>query len=101
VTLTNSSGTGGSTVTVTAVGTTSPGGSATTWNFSVPAATNHCTGTGTGGSTTLAPGASCTVVVMFQQATGQTLGVTHNGTVRFTDNATGSPQSAAVSGIAH
>jgi hypothetical protein len=56
------------------------GGSALTWFFSVPSATDHCTGT------TLAPGANCTVGVGFTNVTGGS-GTNHNGMVTVTDNA--------------
>src|SRR5207244_7742006 len=54
---------------------------------------NTCTGA------TLQPGRTCTVGVRFSNVTSA-VNVTRTGTITFTDNATGSPQSFPLSGLA-
>jgi hypothetical protein len=81
VTLTNTAPAGtGAQMTITSVAVTGTG-------FSLVAGQNNCTGV------TLAQGASCTVGVGFTSATN------HSGTIRFTDNASGSPQSGTLTGV--
>jgi hypothetical protein len=93
VTLTNTAPSNGAQMTVS--GVTVSGGSLFTYFFNVGglAGPNTCTGA------TLAPGASCTVTVSFTN-TGATRGINRNGTIRFTDNAQGSPQTGALIGYA-
>jgi len=86
VTLTNNAAAGGSNVAVSNVNVT---GSGLIWAFTK--GTDNCTGT------TLAPGASCTVVVDFVRFLS--LG-THTGAITFTDTAAGSTQSGVLRGIA-
>ena len=89
VTLTNTAATGGSDVSVTGVAVS---GSGLVWAFTQTiGGTNTCTGA------SLAPGASCSVQVSFTRV--GSVG-THTGTIRFTDTATGSPQSGVLTGIA-
>jgi hypothetical protein len=91
VTLRNSSPTGGASTTITAV-TVPLGGTFGTWFFNATADT--CVGT------TLAPGQTCAVTVRFTN-TGAPRGVNRAGTIRFTDNATGSPQTGNLVGHAN
>jgi hypothetical protein len=94
VTLTNTTAAGGSSVTVTNVGVS--GGSLLTYLFTIGplAGPNTCTGA------TLAPGASCTVTVRFTNVLSPR-GVNRAGTITFTDNATGSPQTGVLVGHAN
>jgi len=87
VTLTNSAASASS-VAVTNVSVT--GGFFIDYFFSVVSGANHCTGAN------LAPGASCTADIQFTHLL--TLPGDHAGTVRFTDTATGSPQSGVLDG---
>jgi hypothetical protein len=87
VTLTNAAGSASS-VAVTNVTVT--GGSFIDYFFNLASGANNCTGAN------LAPGASCTVGVQFTHLF--TLPGDHLGTVRFTDTATGSPQSGVLNG---
>jgi hypothetical protein len=86
VTLTNPAS---STANVTITQVAFTGGSLTTWFFS--AASDACTGA------TLAPGQSCTVQVGFTNVSASS-GTNHSGAIRFTDSATGSPQSGTLTG---
>jgi hypothetical protein len=86
VTLTNTAAAGSSSVAVTNVAVN---GAGLVWAFTK--GTDACTGTN------LAPGATCTVGVAFSRL--GSVG-THPGTITFTDTATGSPQSGALSGVA-
>ena len=61
--------------------------------FNIVNGTDNCTGT------TLAPGASCTVGVRFTNVAAPR-GPNRTGTIRFTDSATGSPQTGNLIGIA-
>jgi hypothetical protein len=93
VTLTNTQPAGGVSVTVTNVAVSSGTGSGLlTWFFNKGPDT--CTGV------TIAPGATCTVQVRFTNVLAAR-GVNRPGTITFTDNATGSPQSAALVGHAN
>jgi hypothetical protein len=95
VTLTNTAAAGGSSVAVT--GVTVSGGSLLTYFFtdaSLLGGADNCTGTN------LAPGASCTVTVDFVNVLSPR-GVNRNGTITFTDTATGSPQAGALIGHAN
>jgi hypothetical protein len=87
VTLTNSAASASS-VAVTNVTVT--GGFFIDYFFNVVGSANNCTGAN------LAPGASCTVDIQFTHLL--TLPGDHLGTVRFTDTATGSPQSGVLNG---
>jgi hypothetical protein len=89
VTLTNTAAPGGASVTVSNVSVT--GGSLLTYFFNVAA--NTCTGP-------LAPGAACTVTVRFTNVFSAR-GVDRAGTITFTDNAAGSPQSSGLIGHAN
>jgi len=91
VTLTNTTAAGGASVTITNVAVS--GGTATTWFFNAVVGANTCTGA------TLQPGRTCTVGVRFSNVTSA-VNVTRTGTITFTDNATGSPQSFPLSGLA-
>ena len=88
VTFTNSAASASS-VTVTNVSVT--GGSLLTYFFNKN--TDNCTGV------PLNPGQSCTVVVRFTNVFSAR-GTNRAGTITFTDNATGSPQSGALVGFA-
>jgi hypothetical protein len=94
VTLANTAPSTGAQTTVSNVGVS--GGSALTYFFSVGALAgpDNCTGT------TLAPGASCTVTVRFTNVTSPR-GMNRAGTITFTDNGAGSPQSGALIGHAN
>jgi hypothetical protein len=73
------------------------GGSILTYFFNVGAllaGPDNCTGT------TLAPGASCTVTVRFTNVLSAR-GVNRAGTITFTDNAAGSPQTGTLTGHAN
>jgi hypothetical protein len=97
VTLTNTQPLGGASVTVTNVTVTAPGSNPLTWTLVIdPLGSNANTCTGT----TLAPTQSCTVRVRFSSLLA-TRGVNRLGTITFTDNATGSPQSGALIGHAN
>jgi hypothetical protein len=99
VTLTNTAAAGGASVTVSNVAVASTGGSALTWFFN--AVTNAVTpGSDTCTGTTLAPGASCSVVVRFTNVTSAT-GVNRAGTITFTDTGAGSPQVGVLTGRAN
>jgi hypothetical protein len=91
VTLTNTTAAGGASVTITSVAVS--GGTGTTWFFNAVAGANTCTGA------TLQPGQTCTVGVRFTNVSSA-VNVTRTGTITFTDNATGSPQSFPLSGLA-
>jgi hypothetical protein len=90
VTFTNSAAST-SPVTVTNVAVNTTGGSIFTFFFNVN--TDNCTGV------PLNPGQSCTVVVRFTNLFA-TRGVNRAGSITFTDNATGSPQSSGLVGFA-
>jgi hypothetical protein len=92
VTLTNTTAAGGADLTVSSVAVS--GGSLFTYFFNAVAGADNCTGT------TLAPGATCTVGVRFTNAFSPR-GVNRTGTITFTDNATGSPQSGTLIGHAN
>jgi hypothetical protein len=85
VTLTNTAGAGGAQVAVSSAAVS--GGSISTYVFT--ADSNACTGA------TLAPGASCSVVVRFTNV-GSARGTNRTGTVTFTDN--GAPASGTQTG---
>ena len=91
VTLTNTSPVGGASVTITNV--TVSGGTALTFFFNAVTGANTCTGA------TLLPGQTCTVGVRLSNVTSA-VSVVRTGTITFTDNATGSPQSFTLSGEA-
>jgi hypothetical protein len=93
VTLTNSA-TSTSQMTVTGVAVNSPGGGLLTWFFNAVAGQDTCTGT------TLTPGQSCTVGVRFTNVSSAS-GVDRLGTIVFTDNGTGSPQTGNLIGHAN
>ena len=93
VTLTNSA-TSTSQMTVTGVAVNSPGGNVLTWFFNVVTGQDTCTGT------TLTPGQSCTVGVRFNNVTSAS-GVNRLGTIVFTDNGAGSPQTGNLIGHAN
>jgi hypothetical protein len=88
VTFTNSAA---STAPVTVTNVSVTGGSLLTYFFNVNA--NNCTGV------PLNPGQSCTVVVRFTNVLAAR-GTNRAGTITFTDNATGSPQSSGLIGFA-
>jgi len=92
VTLTNISATTPVTVTgVVVLGSGTGGGGV--WGFTVATGQNACTGA------TLAPGATCTVGVKYSNNGNAAARATpHPGTIRFTDNATGSPQTGPLVG---
>jgi len=94
VTLANTAPATGAQMTVSTVAVS--GGSVLTFFFNVGALAgpDNCTGT------TLAPGASCTVAVRFTNVLSPR-GTNRAGTITFTDNATGSPQSGALIGHAN
>ena len=95
VTLTNTAAAGGASVTITNVSINSGTGSgALAWFFNGVAGADNCTGA------TLAPGATCTVGVRFTNV-GSATGVNRPGTITFTDNATGSPQTGNLVGHAN
>jgi hypothetical protein len=93
VTLTNTSA--ATSTTISAVTVASNGGGLFTWFFNklVGAANDTCTGS------TLAPGATCKVVVRFSSVNG-TKG-TYSGSITFTDNAVGGSQVGVLSGTVH
>jgi hypothetical protein len=93
VTFANTAAAGGSQVFVSNVAVT--GGTLTTYRFTngTLAGPDNCTGA------TLAPGASCTVSVRFTNV-GSARGTNRTGTITFTDNGAGSPQSATLTGFA-
>jgi hypothetical protein len=86
VTLRNTAAASGSQVTVASVAFS--GGSSSTFSFSLVPGQDLCTGA------TLAPGGTCTVGVRFQNL-GSPSG---SGTITFTDNGAGSPQTGNLSG---
>jgi hypothetical protein len=88
VTFTNSAA---STTPVTVTNISVSGGSLLSYFFNVN--TDNCTGVA------LNPGASCTVVVRFTNVLSAR-GTNRAGTITFTDNATGSPQSSGLIGFA-
>jgi len=92
VTLTNTAAATGSQLTVTSIAVS--GGTVLTYLFNAVAGQDHCTGA------TLAPGASCTVGVRFTNVLSAR-GVNRAGTITFTDNATGSPQTGNLVGHAN
>lgn len=97
VNLTNTAAAGGASVTVSNVTVSGSGGSGlSTWFFNkvLAGGADHCTGT------TLQPGQACTVGVRFSSGTAGR-GVNRNGTITFTDNAAGSPQTGALVGHAN
>jgi hypothetical protein len=67
-----------------------PGSGLTTWYFDFT--TNGCT------AANLAPGATCTKTLRFNNVTGTG---THTTTITYTDGAAGSPQTATVTGTAN
>jgi hypothetical protein len=89
VTLTNSAA---STTPVTVTNVSVSGGSLLTYFFNV--VTDNCTGV------PLNPGQSCTVVVRFTNVLAAR-GTNRAGTITFTDNATGSPQTSGLIGHAN
>ena len=91
VTLNNASAPGGASFSVSGVSVT--GGILINYFFNAVAGADTCTGA------TLAPGASCTVTVRFTNVASPR-GVNRTGTITFTDNATGSPQSGGLVGLA-
>jgi len=92
VRLTNTAPTGSASAMITAVNVA--GGSPASWFFDLAPGGNHCQGA------TLAPGAFCTVGVRFNNGTA-TRGANRAGTITFTDNATGSPQTGNLVGHAN
>jgi hypothetical protein len=93
VTLTNTAPAGGANATVSSI--TTAGGSFFTYLFNVGALAGPDTCTGA----TIAPGASCSVTVMFVN-TGAARGATRTGTLTFTDSGAASPQTITLNGIA-
>jgi hypothetical protein len=87
----NAASTVGAAITTTTI--TAAGSGPLTWNFAVDGASN-CAGAG------LAPGASCTIVVRFNNVSSAT-GVDHAGTLTITDDATGTPQTVSLTGHAN
>jgi hypothetical protein len=95
VTLRNTGAAGTASVTVSSVAVNNgTGGGLTTWFFNAVVGSDNCTGT------TLAPGASCTVGVRFTNV-GAARGVNRPGTIVFTDNGVGSPQTGNLIGHAN
>jgi hypothetical protein len=92
VTLKNTTAAGGASVTVSSLAVS--GGNALTFFFNGVAGQDTCTGT------TLAPGATCTVGVRFTNVLSGR-GVNRAGSITFTDNATGSPQTGTLTGHAN
>jgi hypothetical protein len=93
VTLTNTAGAGGAQVAVTSVSVS--GGFVIDYFFNAVNGQDTCTGTA------LAPGATCTVGVRFTNVLATRDGSNRAGTIRFTDNASASPQSGSLIGQAH
>ena len=93
VTLTNIAPTGGAQAAVTNVSVS--GGSLIDYFFNAVSGQDNCTGA------VLAPGGSCTVGVRFTNVFATRNGSNRTGTIRFTDNANGSPQSGQLIGQAH
>ena len=95
ITFTNSAPTGGAQMVITNV-TVSGMGSTYAWSPAPITGSDTCT------NATLAPGASCTVTVRFTASpvTGRSSTTVRSGTIQFTDNASGSPQTGTLSGIA-
>jgi hypothetical protein len=93
VTLTNTSGAGGPQLTVTNVA--AAGGTILTFFFSNGALAGPDTCTGAA----IAPGGTCVVSVRFTNVASPR-GTTRNGTLTFTDTATGSPQIVTLHGFA-
>jgi hypothetical protein len=91
VTLTNTAAVGGAQVSITNVAVS--GGSGLTYFFNVVVGQDNCI------NQTLAPGATCTVGVRFTNVLSAR-GTNRTGTITFTDNATGSPQSGQLIGFA-
>jgi hypothetical protein len=71
------------------------GGSGLTYLWSKVNGQDHCT------NATLIPGASCTVGVRFMNLGSARNGANRAGTIRFTDDATGSPQVGQLIGTAN
>jgi hypothetical protein len=97
VTLTNLAASGGASVTVSNVAVAAGAGSGMfTWFLSLDTGSgaDNCTGT------TLLPGATCTVRVRFTNVTAAT-GIDRPGTITFTDNGVGSPQTGVLTGRAN
>jgi len=92
VTLTNTAPAGGASTTITGVNVS--GGTLLTFIFNAALGQDHCL------NATLAPGQSCTVGVRFTNVTSAR-GVNRAGTITFTDNATGSPQTGNLVGHAN
>jgi hypothetical protein len=92
VTFTNTAAAGGSQVNVTNVGATGSGGTILNgWSFTVDS--NTCVGVA------LAPGATCTATVRFNNSvTGAARATARTGAVTFTDNGVASPQSGVLNG---
>jgi hypothetical protein len=91
VTLTNNAAAGGSQVSVTGIAVNSGRGGS--FLIGPNAGPDNCTGVA------LAPGASCTVTVRFSVGGNAPRGGTVNGTITFTDTATGSQQTANLRGV--
>jgi hypothetical protein len=93
VTLTNTAPGGGAQVAVSNV--TVFGGLIVDYFFNAVPGQDNCTGA------VLAPGGSCTVGVRFTNVFAPRNGSNRTGTIRFTDNAAGSPQSGSLIGQAN
>jgi hypothetical protein len=94
VTLTNTAAAGGPQVGVSGVAvSTTTRGFNNAFQVGANAGPDTCTGI------PLAPQASCTVAVRFSVSANAPRGATVNGTIRFTDNATGSPQTGQLRGV--
>jgi hypothetical protein len=93
VTLRNTSSTASVTVTAVAV---AGGGPLSGYTFSKATAAGADTCT----NATLAANATCTVTVNFTVAVSAARNQVRSGTIRFTDNASGSPQTGTLSGVA-
>jgi hypothetical protein len=95
ITVTNTAPSGGTSTVVTGVGYT--GGSFISYFFNTAPGTDTCTGTN------LAPGQSCTIGVEFTNIdlfNSAPRGSNRSGTIRLTDDATGSPQAGNLTGFA-
>jgi hypothetical protein len=93
VTLTNTAPSGSAQVAVSNV--TVLGGLFIDYFFSAVSGQDNCTGA------VLAPGGNCTVGVRFTNVFAARNGSNRTGTIRFTDNAAGSPQSGSLIGQAN
>jgi hypothetical protein len=92
VTFKNTAPVGGATVTITNVNVT--GGSVFTYFFTSVVGADNCT------NATLTPGSSCTVGVRFTNVFSAR-GQNRAGTITFTDNGAGSPQTVNLIGHAN